>query len=342
MPLPLVIELQQLAQVGATDVCELLRRAKVVASKLKLDDFDEWFDFELNGYPESADVPDYRVVSSRLMTKSPYHGLQPVFFKGEGEPKPGQFSLASHFSSMKMRQPIAQVAHLVVNIMRGDGSGVLACSLGDGEMNALVEGEARFRLVEPVRILNNGDVVAILDAVRNRILKWSLDLERKEILGGDMMFTVDEQQRAAAQITINNYGSLGSVVHGSGSTVTTMQNSPDGEVAVATGAARLMKRLAGAVEAMRSLDSQAAIAIERVAEGLTRADLSDDARVEASEVLAVVAEQSMLVEQSRMPKSVLASLVTKLRDSLSLTADLVQVWTTFGPSIVAWLGVRLK
>ncbi len=340
MSLPLVIELQQLAQSGATDVSELLRRAKVVASKLKLDDFDEWFNHELNGYPEEAEVPDYRVVPSRLMHKNPFHGLQPVYFTGEL--KPGAFNLAEHFASLKMRQPIAQVAHLVTSIMKGTGTGTLECALGVGEMDALGSSNPDFLDAHPVRVVNNGAVVAILEAVRNRVLKWSLELERKGIIGADMAFTKDEQEKAAAQITINNYGSLGSVVHGAGSTVTTAQHSPGSEVNVATSNARLMKRLTDAIDAVRKLDSQTATAIERLAEGLQRRELPEPTTTEATEALTVVAEQSALSAHARLPKSVLVPIVTKVRDGLGVTADLLQVWGSFGPAIVGWLSVILK
>jgi len=328
----LVIELQQQAQSGSSDVSELLRRAKVVASKLRLDDFDEWFEHELSGYPKDADVPDYRVVRSRLMMKNPYHGLQPVFFRGNV--RKGQTSLAEHFASVKVRESIGRVAFLSCS-----KEGQLECAISDGEMKALLAGSEELRLIPPVRLLDVAGFAAILDAVRNRILKWSLDLERRGILGADMTFTKEEQV-TASRITINNYGSVGSVVQGASATATTVQDSPGSVVTVATGSATIHERLKMAIEATSKLDVAAATAIERLANGV--AILPENTRTAATEALTAIAEQCAVPEERRLPRSVLTSVVLKLRETLSLSADVLQVWTTFGPAIVGWLGVILK
>lgn len=46
----IVIELQQEALSKDTDLLSLLRKAYLVARKLKLKEFEEWINHELNGY----------------------------------------------------------------------------------------------------------------------------------------------------------------------------------------------------------------------------------------------------------------------------------------------------
>lgn len=46
----IVIELQQEALKSDFDILNLLRKAYLVARKLKLNEFEKWIDSELNGY----------------------------------------------------------------------------------------------------------------------------------------------------------------------------------------------------------------------------------------------------------------------------------------------------
>lgn len=42
-------------------VANLLRRAKILAYKLKSDDLASWVEKELNGYKNKDEVPEYRI-----------------------------------------------------------------------------------------------------------------------------------------------------------------------------------------------------------------------------------------------------------------------------------------
>jgi len=56
---------------------QLLRQAKLVASKLNLDDVERWVDSELRGYPEDIHPPPYRTVTTmHLETHNPVRGWQ--------------------------------------------------------------------------------------------------------------------------------------------------------------------------------------------------------------------------------------------------------------------------
>lgn len=56
----IVIQLEKEALDESVSIESLLRKAYLVARKLKLSDFEEWINNEQNGY--KREVPDYRMI----------------------------------------------------------------------------------------------------------------------------------------------------------------------------------------------------------------------------------------------------------------------------------------
>ena len=54
----------------------LLRKAYLVARKLKLTDFEEWINNEQNGYV--GEIPEYRMIGGEYKALNPYRGWIPV------------------------------------------------------------------------------------------------------------------------------------------------------------------------------------------------------------------------------------------------------------------------
>lgn len=77
-----VLRLQADAADPAISVATLLRTAKIIATKLGLEDALVWIDAELNGYMQARgeELPKYRRLQGSLMAWNPYHGWQPVLF----------------------------------------------------------------------------------------------------------------------------------------------------------------------------------------------------------------------------------------------------------------------
>src|SRR5919106_30118 len=73
----LVLELQQLAADGETNILDLLRKALLVATKLNLIEFRDWIRNELNGY-QSGELPSYRKCPAEVKGRNPFHGLIPI------------------------------------------------------------------------------------------------------------------------------------------------------------------------------------------------------------------------------------------------------------------------
>jgi len=197
----LVLQLQESALDSSTPVAEVLRKAKVVAAKLDLSDFKLWVERELDGYPDQADIPDYREASGSLKFWNPVRGWCPIVHDG---------SLA-RLCTVKIGQPIGSLEDVVSRTSKGRS---LQSNIPDRLQSQLCEQigfATQVHLFHPVSA-----AVGILDAVRNKVLDWSLKLEKAKILGEGMRFTEIEKKEArnissANQYFIQNVGVLGDV-----------------------------------------------------------------------------------------------------------------------------------
>src|SRR6266508_4178740 len=60
----LLRDIQNAAVDPNTDVATLLRKCKILAARLRNDEFKLWLDHELNGYTRIEDVPQYRILDT--------------------------------------------------------------------------------------------------------------------------------------------------------------------------------------------------------------------------------------------------------------------------------------
>lgn len=70
-------EIIEEAAESTTPVSTLLRKAKIAAAALELDNLEEWISSELNGY--EGEVPDYRKITGELKGFNPVRGWIPIF-----------------------------------------------------------------------------------------------------------------------------------------------------------------------------------------------------------------------------------------------------------------------
>ncbi|MBP8233479.1 MAG: hypothetical protein KAY22_14335 [Rhizorhabdus sp.] len=73
-----VEEIQAQALDPNVKVSDLLRRVKLAAVKLQLEDTAEWVDRELRGYSDPETVPTYRRTVGQLRAHTLFHGILPV------------------------------------------------------------------------------------------------------------------------------------------------------------------------------------------------------------------------------------------------------------------------
>lgn len=190
--MPLVLQLQYLAQKTDSDIEELLRRAKLVAMKLNLSDFENWCDSELMGYTcDIDDLPQYRVTRGRLYVYNPYNGLIPFHLKNDEAYK------------LITTVPLTESVGEYVNLISKETNG-LNIQLPKAALDYLYNAQYKTHgfALEPRLNLQVTQVMSVLTHVRNNIFIWSLNLEKSGILGEGMQFTTEEQEKA---MTTTNY-----------------------------------------------------------------------------------------------------------------------------------------
>lgn len=188
MPPSLVLELQHEAMNSNVRVADLLRKSVVVAAKLGIAEFGAWAERELAGYSRTDQVPAYRRVRGELRAHNPYRGWIPVIVDHK--------DVREMLESREAGQPIGELEDLYHSTSK---SATLLMPLPQDWLLKLFGQSQEFRSgMIPTLLLSKSTIRGVLDAVRNEVLRWSLELERRGILGEGMSFSVEEKVRAAA------------------------------------------------------------------------------------------------------------------------------------------------
>lgn len=106
----------------------------------------------------------------------------------------GSSKLAEILSTRKIGQPVSELDSLA-NEHKED---TLQVPFNQETKNQIIS--LMNIPLEPSLLVPRTEIVGILDAIRNEILNWSLDLESRGILGDGMSFT-KEEKIAASKIT---------------------------------------------------------------------------------------------------------------------------------------------
>lgn len=198
----IVLELQRELLDKNCDILQALRKAHLIASKLQLTEFDLWIQSELNGYKdEDEDFPDYRQMKGTLKAKNPYRGWIPAVITDQnGEPL---------FNTVPMFESIS--ALLDIEKKATDGQFYYSYP---PELSMKISNYARTpSYMEIALFISTVYITEAIDKVKNCLLEWTLELERKGILGENMTFN-EKESASAKNISqqVNNY--YGTIVNG--------------------------------------------------------------------------------------------------------------------------------
>lgn len=197
----LVLDLQQEVLKPDCDILNALRKAHLIAAKLKLTEFDSWIMSELNGYDGNQEnIPDYRKVSGQLKGWNPYHGWVPLV------------GINNKWQELLCARKIGDSISDILELYRSSDSCVMLSYPGDLERTIGQMCSARFPTNYSLHISQHL-LKSIIDKVGNCLLEWTIRLENEGILGENMRFT-QEETTMAKEIPqqINNY--YGTVVNG--------------------------------------------------------------------------------------------------------------------------------
>ena len=187
----IVLDLQLEALSKDSDVLNLLRKAYVVARKLKLDEFEEWVNSELNGYNDGNKIPEYRKVKGEVKGWNPYHGWIPMIMQDtEIENMISEHLVSDSIPNLKNVYDSANGSNATLQFSAG--------------MNNLLSKSSGFNTKYALMISAN-QIYNIMERVRNIVLDWSITLEENDILGEGLQFTKREKDIAVSSSTINNY-----------------------------------------------------------------------------------------------------------------------------------------
>ena len=191
----IVRELQKDSISKDSSVSELLRKAFLVATKLKQADFINWLNFEMNGYPigNQDNYPPYRRLRGIVKVFNPYHGHQQVMFESH--------ETGEAFSQRYCHQSATEIEHI---LEKSEPGGHFEMPFSDQVAKDMMDA-IDFDL-RPSLHVDSSSLYKILDSIRNMILKWSLQLEEDGILGESLSFSNEDRKTVeSSNYNINNF-----------------------------------------------------------------------------------------------------------------------------------------
>lgn len=178
----LVLELQAHALDPSVSVLDLLREALVVATKLSVQEFQEWIELELAGY-NGTSIPEYRSIRGQLRAWNPYHGWQPIATDNQDLEK-----LYESVCNCRISQSISELVAL------SNSKNNKLCMRLPFKTESLLVSTVRTKVQISI---SEASIQAIVGAVRTVILRWTLKLEEDGITGEGMTFSKEEKEIAA-------------------------------------------------------------------------------------------------------------------------------------------------
>jgi hypothetical protein len=197
------------------DVATLLRQCKVFGAQVASADLVDWVGRELNGYSDAAELPDYR----RIRTTSKGHfsgpfgsGLQNVDIPIHCIPKEfrEQYRHATVMQGVSALQATVENAKPSATLTLPWPSEAVALFGSDMYQN--------MNCVQAWKVLSVGAMRGVLDAVKTRVLDFTLELQR---LHPELMTTQDPNATSASPQELKQtfnmtiYGSVGAIANAS-------------------------------------------------------------------------------------------------------------------------------
>lgn len=169
----LLRDIQDAATSSSIELTTVLRKCKILAARLGNNELKEWIDKELNGYNQEESLPDYRIVP--VHSKGNFISLRGQQLNNTIIPMskyPEEFRKDLEYAYFS--QPIASLISLLES---ADGGNAQEPWLPD--LVALVGRKIYNRLncLEAWKVIPSNSIAGVIDAVRNRVLNFVLEIE---------------------------------------------------------------------------------------------------------------------------------------------------------------------
>ena len=210
----LLREIQEAAVSETTSVATVLRKCRILAARLKHDDLKTWVLYELDGYPDFDSIPSYRILSCESFGN--------FFGRFGSEIRNAQIPLSclpekwrESLSNVYFNQGVGELQDLVSSSKEGKLQ-----QLWSADLYPII-GQQIYQdmnLVQAWKKISQSGVVGILDAVRNKILNFSLEIEAENPEAGESAPGAEPPVAPGImnQIFNNNiYGNVGNIASAS-------------------------------------------------------------------------------------------------------------------------------
>jgi hypothetical protein len=206
----LLEEIQNEAVDSNTDLGMLLRKLKVLAARLGSEPLENWLIWESNGYPDDVQVPDYRIWSLEVTG----HFSGPLGSNIRNAPIPLAClpeKTREYYERYQCRMSIAGVEAA----LKGVGDGMVQISTRDLAIALGTKVYQGYNCVQAWAEFSTNNLVELLNAVRNRILDFSLAIWKENPIAGEASKSSDSSLEPAVVTQIFHttvYGGTASLI----------------------------------------------------------------------------------------------------------------------------------
>ncbi len=203
----LLRQIQDAALDSDVDLADLLRKCKVLASRLKHAEFGDWVTNELNGYPDNAEVPAYR----KLRVHSLGHFTGPFGSGMRNAPIPAALVPEKLRHVVHDQVFLEPVGALAAHVSKQKNTTLHAKWPAD----IIAYLQRRHPMYEDMvladawRVIPSAAIRGILDTIRTRVLDFALALEEQEPMAGDNQ--PGEKPKVTGELVTNIYNTT---IHG--------------------------------------------------------------------------------------------------------------------------------
>lgn len=190
----------------------LLRKLLILVSRLGSKPAEEWVEWELNGYPDDSPVPPYRVLSLVIKVN-----LVDIAKRIEGWTVPPALlgKTANDWTQIRYRQSVGAIEHF---LCKGATADAVHFSAGNLLLHLNRQKFTEMNIMSAWAEAGSSQLKNILESVRNRVLKFVLELDKEYPLAGTVKSPGVKTTERVDQMFINN-------IYGSANVVGTANNS---------------------------------------------------------------------------------------------------------------------
>ena len=193
----LLQQIEEEAVDSKSDVAALLRKCLVLASRLRNDSLKSWIQFELNGYTEASDIPEYRVVPCQSI--GTFYGMGKIL---KNAPIPSicvPEEVRDALFTLRFNQGVGPLQSLLSDT---DGT-VVASWPGDIVAHLSQKVYMNMGMLNAHMECSVGAIVKILETIRNRILDFVLALEENCPEAGEAIGSTKLDKKEIDQMVTN-------------------------------------------------------------------------------------------------------------------------------------------